>query len=765
MQQSSAYEEPICMTSYENAIDIMAEIEGVSDENEANTVTPPRGTEFGRRTISRKEKVKPAYSSPSMIRNQRHEAENSPNSVASGKNTLETLVMMADPVTDDDATSSGSDSDEKREYRLSRSRSHVEGESPNFSNKSMASSATTPTIASTITTLTTPLSKRCRVPNAISSSSSTKSSPLSRDFISNISRISPFRSYQKKDLNTKEPFSPIKSLDLDIDNDAYSEPLYKDAANPTGMVISAQPFCLAKEAILDPTWLDSFHDAQDEESKDSRSETASKNEEQEGDTMSKTSSRIGTGSVSLTAGLGANVSECSTSVPGSAASHASGDVSGLYVKERYSFDDSHESTAASNVSKAPDCLSLASSLSFGSCGFGKMSQSLSGSDFSYASSSSLSGTLSREDIIDMGVGSLSVVSNNDDNQSGNSIKDLYHCPKDSDLSSESENETEEPNFGDHEIADDKRKESLYLPSHLVTPPRLRRGNDDLDFDDTDTVDLFDQIGDSVSTRKGSNGVRNVPVVTAVSDEERAHLDFASPSAFSLALLPKDDFCSLVSLSPERSFALTYAEDDQSYTSCSDETNICTNCSPECPLSLDNDKMVGFVQGNIFLSILDCPGLTTREKRAGHQSFHALGSPNPFDAMVLSFRAKNNEEDLDDAECDENDKFSWGRCTVSDSLLRFKKMKRTEHCDSRQSDSIGGNSTESIYDADHVSNLPPSPQSQNALSTSGSKSPHRLKRLEIAAIRCVQVSMHHVDIYSKSPKTCTIYCDKSFSLLL
>jgi hypothetical protein len=304
---------------------------------------------------------------------------------------------------------------------------------------------------------------------------------------------------------------------------------------------------------------------------------------------------------------------------------------------------------------------------------------------------------------------------------------------------------------------------------------LRRGNDDLDFDDTDTVDLFDQLDDSVSTRKGSNGVRCVPVVPPVTDEERAHLDFASPSAISLALLPNEDLSSRLSMSPERStteeYALSYAEDEQSYTSCSDETNIRTNCSPECPLSLDNDEMVEIVRGNNFMSILDCPGLTTREKRAGYQSLRALGSPNPFDAMILSFRAKNNEEDLDDAECDKNDKFSWGRFTVSDSLLRIKKMRKVEDCDSQQTPSTelkfgsfgsnGDYSTEALYDPEQAPSLPPSPQSQSSSSTSGSKSPHRLKRLESAAFRCVEVRMHLRHIFFKS----LMYCDNSLSLLL
>ena len=83
---------------------------------------------------------------------------------------------------------------------------------------------------------------------------------MARDYISIFPMLSPFRSHQEKDFNVKEPSSPLlceaKSLDLDLDNDAYAEPIYKESTNPTGMVISAQFFCLAKEAKLDPTWLD-----------------------------------------------------------------------------------------------------------------------------------------------------------------------------------------------------------------------------------------------------------------------------------------------------------------------------------------------------------------------------------------------------------------------------------------------------------------------------------------------------------------------------
>ena len=129
-QQPLASEEQLCMTSYDHVIDIMNESE--TNEDEAGITTPPRGTDFARRidtvsTSPRKEKVKPAYSSPSMIRHQR-QGDHSPHSPStnsattsgSGKqesNTLENLVNMADPVTDDDA--SEFDSDEKEEeYRL-----------------------------------------------------------------------------------------------------------------------------------------------------------------------------------------------------------------------------------------------------------------------------------------------------------------------------------------------------------------------------------------------------------------------------------------------------------------------------------------------------------------------------------------------------------------------------------------------------------------------------------------------------------------------
>lgn len=49
---------------------------------------------------------------------------------------------------------------------------------------------------------------------------------------------------------------------------------------------------------------------------------------------------------------------------------------------------------------------------------------------------------------------------------------------------------------------------------------------------------------------------------------------------------------------------------------SDHTQVLSNCSPPRPIALDNaaDGCTGFLSDNYFLSILDCPGRKTRKKR-------------------------------------------------------------------------------------------------------------------------------------------------------
>ena len=72
----------------------------------------------------------------------------------------------------------------------------------------------------------------------------------------------------------------------------------------------------------------------------------------------------------------------------------------------------------------------------------------------------------------MSIGSISVVTSSGDNLSGNSLKELYRCSKDSDVSDDEcgsydEITNEESDDDDHETLDEKNKKYLYLPSYYV----------------------------------------------------------------------------------------------------------------------------------------------------------------------------------------------------------------------------------------------------------------------------------------------------------
>jgi hypothetical protein len=68
--------------------------------------------------------------------------------------------------------------------------------------------------------------------------------------------------------------------------------------------------------------------------------------------------------------------------------------------------------------------------------------------------------------------------------------------------------------------------------------------------------------------------------------------------------------------------LTNKDDDSGST---DATNVCSNCSPSSP-NVILDDLVGIVRGDIFLSILDCPGSKTRKKRIARNDHRSHSYP-------------------------------------------------------------------------------------------------------------------------------------------
>ena len=85
-------------------------------------------------------------------------------------------------------------------------------------------------------------------------------------------------------------------------------------------------------------------------------------------------------------------------------------------------------------------------------------------------------------------------------------------------------------------------------------------------------------------------------------------------------------------------------DDESASS-SDETNICSNCSPATPTNL-NESQLGIISGDMVLSILDCPGSRTRKKRA-------LRNHDPT-----------------------NNIFKWGDHAMSETICRMRHLRKS-----------------------------------------------------------------------------------------
>ena len=341
-------------------------------------------------------------------------------------------------------------------------------------------------------------------------------------------------------------------------------------ANPSGMVIRTQ---YAKEAILDPTWLDS--DEEEDEEEDYR--------------------RANSSLLSVT---------CS-------ASHA-GSVN----------DD-----CAKSVSSAGKAWSVGtgSSLSVGSCGLGKMSLcdgssviSFSGSEGSgIGASYNRSGRvmLNHMDVVDMGVES---VSSGGSDAYENVLDYLYDLDRrDYDLSDE---EVDEENGDDDNLSveeeeydqSDVESDGAYLPPHLMSPPRLSRkmGNNDVGHSDSDDREVDNSpitVDSSIAPKENSTLKEHIKPQHA----NEPDVEFKS------AQFEEID---IVMVSPLPSPRVDHDNDSRSST---DETNLCSNCSPTKPTPL-LDEPAGIMRGDLILSILDCPGSRTRKKRTARKLVEQTG---------------------------------------------------------------------------------------------------------------------------------------------
>jgi len=432
-------------------------------------------------------------------------------------------------------------------------------------------------------------------------------------------------------------------------------------ANPSGMVIRTQ---YAKEAILDPTWLDS--DEEEDEEEDYR----------------KTNSSL----LSVT---------CSASHAGSAN------------------DDCARS--ASSAGKAWS-VGTGSSLSVGSCGLGKMSLCDGSSVISFSGSEGSgigapytgSGRrmLNHMDVVDMGVESVSSGVSNDYENVLDYLYDLDR--RDYDLSEEEvdEEDGDENLSADEEEYDqsDRESDGAYLPPHLMSPPRLSRkmGNHDGGHSDSDDRELDNSpitVDSSIAPKES---------ITLKEHMEPQHANGPDVEIKSTQC----EGTGIVMVSPLPSPRADYEIDSASST---DETTMCSNCSPTEPTPLLDD-LAGIMRGDLILSILDCPGSRTRKKRTARKLVEAT-------------------------------RFQWGSHAVQGAISCMRSLRKNNHevvVDQVNQSSLSPERSGRILkkllvDVDVEFDNCRSPTTSRSLmsgsfsATNGSKSPDRSQRLERLAL--------------------------------
>lgn len=495
-------------------------------------------------------------------------------------------------------------------------------------------------------------------------------------------------------------------------------------SNPTGMVISTSELCYAREAILDPTWLDSVDDDKDID------DANHKNEESQAVDTKLMSKLLNAKSVN-------HPSSTSTTTSNSS-KYLSGD------------------SISDNNSVSSKSISLASSLSVGSCGFGRISLGGSGcislgSDVDDGSNSELS----YADVVDMGVTSVKDAitdarsarsrSSNASSSYGSSqgciIDRLYDMDKIGYFGSDSESEMSgddldsdsnshrQKHLSEAPALDVKDKHhedetKAYLPSsYIVTPPRVIRHIDQESSLPKPQLEeqTSDQEDSSIKVVQGGVKVRN----PTINDDEDRMVDKNS--------IPENEFDII---DPVIEIPSRDATPDEASIASSTpaDTNQRSNTSVSKPFSLDHEGLAGIVQGDIMISILDCPGKRTRRKR---------GTRSRIGMRRTKFNSAFAGE------------FNWCEHSVELSVHMIRKLRISESY-------AGDNLT---YDEFCKSTLSPlelgrslvsckSPTRNRVLSNNDARSPfsssngsdskkgqNRCERLETAAIHNLEVSIY------------------------
>ena len=485
---------------------------------------------------------------------------------------------------------------------------------------------------------------------------------------------------------------PKEIFDTDLDENENADVSRVNpvaTVNPSGMVIHTK---YAKEAILDPTWLDSDDEEEDTDG---------------------------------------YINDSLLSVNGSASNGCSNGSVGLDDCANYACSMTSNSRHSRGWS-----IGTGSSLSVGSCGLGLGKISYSDGSGCGASFCSLEGSIdlnssnrsgkivfNQIDIVDVGVESVSSRSDCSDHV----LDYLYDLDrKDYGLSDGEEDADDELLSADSH----KDEDSAYLPQYLMSPPRLsrRKSRSNCDEEEEDSKVSSDSSHHySIASEEVSTTTEET--VHVEKKDTKKILGAADSVAISITMetleteSTKQSFATVSPLpSPE---VVAISDDDQSASS-TDETNIWSNCSPPVPLLLNEDP-AGIFRGDTVLSILDCPGNRTRKKRIARGGAdsdiqwgaHAVKST----ISCMRFVRKLNGEVVPDQ-------------VLSSSLAPEKTGRILRNAEEQAVKPSG----------DCVSPVKHSTRSlvsgSFSVVSAGSRSPHRSQRLENMAFEYLKVCFHY-----------------------
>lgn len=415
---------------------------------------------------------------------------------------------------------------------------------------------------------------------------------------------------------------------------------------------------LAKEAILDPTWLDSDSDEGEDEGVHGK-------EHGDNDTLLSVNGSNSHGGGGTGTGAGAG----------------GGSGGGCPPSPSRSLSTTHSRAWS---------IGTGSSLSVGSCGLGYydgVSVSLSGSGVSLSGSEgSHSGSygqgyglghgyggvnqrivLNQVDIVDMGVESVSsgesASASRSSQDTGNVFDHLYDLDRGDYGLSDDDDDAEGDGVGVESGSavimgddDDEDNSGIYLPHHLISPPRLSchnnngNGNDDEGTEKNGEEDSDCQLSFASSSEQFSSndhehdhdqfsidpdddsGVYSTTPASSTARRKSRNLVTPSPKCNERCrtAAAEQQHVPVISPlpSPEAKIQVQVyvnndandADFDDESASSTDQTNPFSNCSLSKPKNLNEDpSAAGILAGDVILSILDCPGRKTRKKRTARKN--------------------------------------------------------------------------------------------------------------------------------------------------